>query len=118
MTDDNQQLIGQAIEALRSAVLGNEVSAEQLRAANIVLQRVAPTKEDADAQKRADEERARVLAEARRRLADFIDTKFELIRLRNDVVRASQAPADHAAGELARLADTCRPWVGQNSDWC
>lgn len=113
MTDNDAQITGEAVNALRTALTDNEATASSVAAAKALLKQFAPPKTDEE-QKNEFEERDRALVEARGLLEEFASLKRTLFRLQNEMAKAVAAPADNAAGELARLADLSRSWLGEH----
>jgi hypothetical protein len=97
MTDTpNPQLSSEAMGTLQSAMHNPEISATQVRAAQIVLQRTTP--KSADEEQNEAEERESALAEARGLLAEFAALKHTNIRLSREVDQASQTATTNPAG--------------------
>jgi hypothetical protein len=115
MQTDDPLLADQAVEALRNAVTGGEVSAEQIRAANILLQRFAPKKNDEE-QRNETAERDAAFTEAYGLLTQLARYKYAFNRIQNALVEASKVPTDHTSGELAHLANHGWAWLGEDKD--
>jgi hypothetical protein len=113
--DTDAQITDEAVNALREALHDNEVTASSVAAAKALLKQFAPPKTDEE-QKNETEERERALTEARGLLTEIADLKLAFFRLQNEVAKAGEAPADNAAGELARLADLSRKGLGKNAN--
>jgi len=114
MTETDAPLAEKAIEALHLLMEAGDSETTRVAAAKALLARLSPKKTDEE-QKNESEEREHALVEARGLLAEFADLKLAFFKLQNEVAKASEASADNAAGELARLAHFSRTGLGKNA---
>ncbi|MFA5040869.1 MAG: hypothetical protein WC464_04465 [Bdellovibrionales bacterium] len=112
MTETENSLADKAIEALHLVMEAGESESTRVRAAQILLDRIAPSKEDDEEQKRALKERDTAIAAARDLLMQFADAKADLLCLRNAVVEACKAGTIDPQGKLADLVGYGRERLG------
>lgn len=115
MTEQKPPLAEEALAALQFAMQASDSDTARIQAAKILLDRIAPKKNDEEQKHEADERDA-ALAEARGLLAEFAALKFAILRQSRALAQAGEAGTNHPAGELEDLADPCGPRLGQNED--
>jgi hypothetical protein len=105
----------QVLATLHELMNASESDTARIQAAKILLERIAPKKDD-EAQKHEAAERDAALTEARGLLTEFARYKYAFHRLQNALAQASKAGTDNAAGQLANLVNSGWAWLGENEN--
>jgi hypothetical protein len=97
MTPDEPLQASQVLETLQGLMKASESDTARIQAAKILLERLAPKKDD-EAQKHEAAERDAALTEARGLLAEFAALKLAVLRQQAALAQNSESTADNPAG--------------------
>jgi hypothetical protein len=102
------------LATLSDVLLSSDSDTARIAAAKVLLERLSP-KEDDEAKKHEADERDAALAQARGLLAEFAALKLAVFRQQGELDSAGPPATDHAAGQLADMADHGGQGLGQDT---